>query len=269
MVIDGNVNRVMITFQSSAWGRAVQELLAESGLKQAELARRAGIAPPGLFRYLQGQRVPPISRLRTINAALAQMLGEPNVGAYLNAIATRDGLLPADERFEEDFGDELSLVAAHMREGFLEALRSELRDREDAGRPFIDDLVSEVRERLIRHIKGQQIKETRLESFLRLAKTNGLPGHDWLKSNTEIESARRKKRLDFELQEILRDTPLSTQDRIRCESRIRALIADMHLEERERQLAERMREIESAERIGRLEAESKIYSKLSKGEPLP
>jgi len=64
----------------SDFARRLRRLMAERGMSIRELSSRSAISQPSVYKYLNGQCVPNVTRLRRIRATLGctwdELLGE-------------------------------------------------------------------------------------------------------------------------------------------------------------------------------------------------
>jgi transcriptional regulator with XRE-family HTH domain len=102
---------------SLSWRRAATKLLAVTDVTQAALARELELSRPNVSRWLAGTVRPSPSSRQALDRALANLVGEPDVAAYLAAVAVREGLQTDERDYSRIFTLTRWLLAGHARFG--------------------------------------------------------------------------------------------------------------------------------------------------------
>lgn len=212
------------------WGTAVQEIRNAARIPEAALADAAGFTGPTLFRYLRGQRQPTSEAVQKIDAALADLLHQPNIASYLDAIywlCAEDASTGIRMGAIDGFLDMLQLALTRLRPEAKAALKDQI-DRMGSSRKKKLILAMNVmfRRALVRHIIGDaddakswfdQINDVFLKHGIDLA--------PWMKPRMEIEDDLAREQFTKAVRRALRiidDPPL----RFETESAIQKAFAD-------------------------------------------
>ena len=225
------------------------------------------MAAPVLFRYLRLKRRPAAARVRRINVAVGRLFGDSNITDYLNASASRDGLISPDQRSGEDLTDVVFFVGKFMRDGFEREFEAALAVQNEEKRNSLrNELIADFRKRLIRHITGEIANEGRLEAYFRVAAAYGLPAQEWLKPETERISESENLEFRNAVTKSLVATSLRVPERVECESAITHAFNLYCANAYKRWLVDLDKSVEFARSIGYHTAREEIFSQLAKGE---
>ena len=284
MTWTGNVKINYVTWQyrrgiittplEQSWGESVREMIRLANISEAELARKCNMAAPVLFRYLRAKRRPSAPMVRRINNILGKLFGQPNITDYLSAVASRDDLVSADGRSLEDFTDVLSFVSKDMRDGYDLEFRRAFANQPELNRTSLrSDLIAEFRRRLIRHVTGEVSSEPKLEAFVRIISSFGLPARDWIKPEITKENESDAWIFYNAVIKSLASTSLCLSERLDCEFAITSAFRAYMLRffrDNERFATARAesteRIIKSSYDLGYITARAEIFNQLAKGE---
>jgi len=196
--------------EQPTWAADVRELLTAAKIKESHVVERSGLAGRAvLWRYLRGERRPNEGTARKINAAVASLIGVPEVEPYLLASWCFEH--PEDSSLDwwrEAYHGSLkdwSVLLRYLRIDFIRKESGDLRTLKDlvneATLPRLAFALHRLRLReLLRYIVGEPPKRTRFEEMRAVFKQYGVDLTLWLRPEKEIASARVEETFYLTLQ---------------------------------------------------------------------
>ncbi len=199
------------------WGKQVRVLLKLAGKTQKKIADKFDKLPYPYFSIiLDGKRPQPFSRLRAINAAVAEEIGEPKVLAYLNALVA-----PSENEVKEGVEEVIVLLNTRFEPGYRSALLDGLLALPHAQKlAALADLNSIRRRRLARHITGEKIDLTYTDEILELLARCGIDLNSFRSKDDEIRAFEAEDRFRLALQNGLGETGAPVAQRNEIEKSI-------------------------------------------------